>query len=78
MLFTTVISLPHFLGVIRTELQDKSDVQLMIISHELGWPMIESCYLNLHTVKAMSDQDAIYAADNTIYHGQPFYHGDIF
>lgn len=75
---TDIISLPHFLGVIRTELQDKSDVQLMIVSHELGWPIIESCHLNFNTVKAMSDQNAIYAGDNTIYHGHPFYDGDVF
>ncbi|WP_352297004.1 hypothetical protein [Pseudoalteromonas sp. 20-MNA-CIBAN-0454] len=72
------INMKHFFGVIRTELQEKSDVQLMIVSHELGWPIIESCHLNFNTVKAMSDQSAIYAGDNTIYHGQPFYDGDVF
>ena len=72
------INMKHFFGVIRTELQEKSDVQLMIVSHELGWPIIESCHLNFNTVKAMSDQNAIYAGDNTIYHGQPFYDGDVF
>ena len=72
------INMKHFFGVIRTELQEKSDVQLMIVSHELGWPIIESCHLNFNTVKAMNDQNAIYAGDNTIYHGQPFYDGDVF
>lgn len=75
---TDILSLPHFLGLVRTKIQYKSDIQFMIVSHELGWPMIESCHLNLHTVKAMSAQDAIYAGDNTIHHGQPFYDGDIF
>lgn len=72
------INMKHFFGVIHTELQEKSDVQLMIVSHELGWPIIESCHLNFNTVKAMNDQKAIYAGDNTIYHGQPFYDGDVF
>ncbi len=70
-------TLPSYFGEIRDQFSSFQDVEIMLVSHDLGWPLIELSHLKMDAIKGLDDHAAIYASENTLLHGKPFYDEDV-
>lgn len=70
-------TLPKYFGIIREEIKDRPDVELMLISHNLGWPLIEISHVKMGKIQSFGNEAAIFASDNEVVHGQAFYDEDV-
>ncbi|MDI4652641.1 MULTISPECIES: hypothetical protein [Pseudoalteromonas] len=70
-------TLPRYFAAIREELSSHENVDLMLVSHDLGWPLIELSHMQMDKTGGISEQAAIYASENKVLHGKPFYDDEI-
>ena len=71
------VTLSQLLNSVRDELEHKDNLLLVNVSHDLGWPLLEVCAIDLNTVKDLNDREAVYAGQSAVINGTPFYDDEI-
>nr|MBL0710357.1 hypothetical protein [Colwellia sp.] len=65
------VTLSQLLNSVRDELEHKDNLLLVNVSHDLGWPLLEVCAIDLNTVKDLNDREAVYAGQSAVIKGNP-------
>lgn len=71
-----LITLPKLLNHVRNEVTGK-ELLLVNVSHDLGWPYFEMCTINLDSLAALDDREAVHGGDSKVHHGTPFYDDEV-
>tara|TARA_B100000508_G_C11447586_1_gene272247 strand:- start:647 stop:1045 length:399 start_codon:yes stop_codon:yes gene_type:complete len=71
------VTLSQLLNSVRDELEHKDNLLLVNVSHDLGWPSLEVCAIDLNIVKDLNDREAVYAGESVVINGNPFYDDEI-
>lgn len=70
-------SLPLLFSEYRNILSEMDVVNVLNVTHELGWTQIESCLIDIQKTKNLTSKDAIYASESGVYNGKPFYDDEV-
>tara|TARA_B100001059_G_scaffold171670_1_gene171770 strand:- start:1641 stop:2039 length:399 start_codon:yes stop_codon:yes gene_type:complete len=71
------VTLSKLLNSVRDEIEREDNLLLINVSHDLGWPSLEVCAIDLNIVKDLNDREAVYAGESVVINGKPFYDDEI-
>ncbi|MGP4944058.1 hypothetical protein [Pseudoalteromonas nigrifaciens] len=72
-----LINLPKLLAHVRGDIEGNETLMLMNVSHELGWPHIEICEINLVNATDLDERESVFGGDSSVHIGKPFYDNEV-
>lgn len=68
-----LLNLPGLFSTYRGELSSNHTVSILNVSHDLGWPCIERCEIDIEKTKQLEAKEAVFASESSVHNGTPFY-----